>query len=154
MISSSVALLTTVDRPSPASPTTPARLSVVVKPFTNLTGRDAAQAFAAALDDEILSQLAVNEKVTVFRSEALGALPPTGSPARNDHKLGRLHILEGVIRTGDTKLRITGRLLDGETSAIIWSDIYEADQTNSGFDLETSLAAKIAAAVNLRLQRR
>ena len=58
-----------------------------------------------------------------------------------------------MIRAGDGKLRITSRLLDGQTTAIIWSGIYEADQNaGSGFDLETNIAAKIAAAVSLRLR--
>ena len=59
-------------------------------------------------------------------------------------------MLEGVIREGDGKLRITSRLVDGETTAIIWSGIYEADlKSVNGFDVETTLASKIVASVRL-----
>lgn len=153
MISLFVALLAMTDRASPVAPAT-ARPTLMVKPFTNLTGKVDTQAFAAALDDEILSKLALNEEVTLFRGEPVATLSRTESAAKSDRRLDRPRILEGAIRTNETKLRVTSRLLDGETNAILWSVTYEADQAVSGFDLETNLAGKIAAAVSRRLQSR
>ena len=152
-ISSLVAFLAMANRPVPAAPVSPARLSLVVKPFVNLTEKAEFEVFAAGLADDVISQLVPNEELTIFRSQTSAALGSSASAAQIDRQLGRRHILEGVIRAGDGKLRITSRLLDGQTTAIIWSGIYEADQNaGSGFDLETNIAAKIAAAVSLRLR--
>ena len=46
------------------------------------------------------------------------------------------------------KLRVTSRLLDGETSAIVWSGSYDVDpQNNSIDDMQMTIASKVATAV-------
>ncbi|UZF92672.1 hypothetical protein [Bosea sp. NBC_00550] len=148
-----VATMVMAKRPAPTQQASLARPAVVVKPFVSLTRRAEAEAFAAQLSDELLSHLAPRGELTVFRGEALSALDPPPSAVPSNRSLGNRHILEGVIRTSDSKVRITSLLLDSETSAIIWSGSYEADlNSNSAFELETGLASRIAEAVSSRLR--
>jgi TolB-like protein len=152
-ISSAVALQIIPSPPTVTAPSSPVRPLLVVQPFVNLTGSAEADVFAEELADEVLTQLIPQAEVTVFRSEALGRAPPSTSAAQVRRPIGRWLVLEGMIRAADGRLRITSRLLDGETTAVIWSGIYQADlKARSGFDLETSLAATIAASVSLSVR--
>jgi len=132
-------------RPAASSTSTPG-LSLLVKPFVNLSPTPDAGVFAAGLSEEMLSQLATFQGLTIVRSEASDDLAQRSSAARR--QLGARHILEGMIRAADNKLRITSRLVDGETAAIRWSAVYEADlHSGNIIDLESGVAQKIAAAV-------
>lgn len=148
-----VATMVMAKRSAPTQQASLLRSAVVVKPFVSLTGTAETEAFAAQLTDELLSQLAPRGELTVFRSEDLSALVPSLSAVRSDRSSGKRHILEGVVRTSDSKVRITSLLLDGETTAIVWSGSYEADlNSNSAFELETRLASRITEAVSSRLR--
>ncbi|MGO4815780.1 hypothetical protein AB4156_40460, partial [Cupriavidus sp. 2MCAB6] len=142
-----LAFIGMIDQSRPAaSSTSPLGPSLLVKAFTNLSPTAEAGAFATGLSEEVLSQLATFRELTVVRSEASNALASRRSVARR-HFDAR-HILEGMIRAGEGKLRITSRLVDRDTSAIIWSAIYEADlRSGNLIDLESGVAQKIAVAV-------
>lgn len=152
MVGIFVAVIAMVALRPPVLPTGPALPSLLVKPFVNLTGKAEAQIFAEELDDEILTQLASKDEIMIYRSEAPAAFALSTSAAAVPSQ-SRRHLLEGTIRASDGKLRITSRLLDSETTAIIWSGIYEADlRERHGFDMETDLATKIVSDVRLRLR--
>lgn len=55
--------------------------------------------------------------------------------------------LEGSVSGGD-QLRVTARLIDVESSRIVWSQIYERDLSNARiFDIEADIATKVAISV-------
>jgi len=129
----------------PAQPQGP---SLVVRPFVNLTKTPEGDVYAAGLSEEVLAQLARFKEITVFGRETSNALAPNASAPEIRRQFGSRYILEGSVRTFDGKLRITSRVLDAETSAIIWSEAYDADvRTSSIVDIETSIASKVATAV-------
>ncbi|MGX5735853.1 adenylate cyclase [Bosea thiooxidans] len=129
-------------------PTQPEGPSLVVRPFVNLTRTPDGDIYAAGLSEEILAQLARFKEITVFGRETSNALSPGASAPEIRRQFGSRYILEGSIRTFDGKLRVASRVLDGETSAIIWSDAYDADlRTSSIVDIETSIASKVVTAV-------
>ncbi|MDU0344019.1 hypothetical protein RKE40_29460, partial [Bosea sp. ZW T0_25] len=145
-----VAVIALVASLPPAVPMGQARPSLLVKPFVNLTGRAEVQMFAAELEDEIVTQLAPNEEIMISRSEPSAAFALSTASA---HSQSRRRLLEGTIRASEGKLRVTSRLIDSETAAIIWSGIYEADlRVSRGFDMETEIAARIVSDVRLRLR--
>lgn len=122
--------------------------SIIVRPFINLSGDPEGDVYAAGLSEEILAQLARFKELTVFGRETSGAMP-AGVPAPEvRRKFGNRFTLEGSVRLSDGRLRITSRVLDGETATIIWSDAYDADpRTSSSVDIEMNVASKVATAV-------
>lgn len=57
-------------------------------------------------------------------------------------------MLEGSTRTSDGKLRVSSRLLDGATAAILWSRVYDADlRVSDILGVQSDIAAKVATAV-------
>lgn len=128
--------------PQPAGP------SLVVKPFVNLSRAPEADFYAAGLSEELLAQLARFKELTVFGRETSGTLSPDASASEIRRRFGNRYVMEGGIRLSEGKLRVTSRVLDGETSAIIWSGSYDADpQAGNIVDIETTIASKVATAI-------
>lgn len=133
---------------SPQGPTQPEGPSLVVKPFVNLSQAPEADFYAAGLGEELLAQLARFKELTVFGRETSGALPPDASASDIRRRFGNRYVLEGGIRLSEGKLRVTSRVLDGETSAIVWSGSYDADpRAGNIVDIETTIASKVATAI-------
>jgi len=151
-IGSAFAFIWMADLPSPAAsakgPALQEGPSLIVKPFVNLSKNPDADIYAAGLSEEILAQLARFKELTVFGRETSGALAPGASASDIRRRFGSRYVLEGSVRLSDDKLRITSRVLDGETAAIIWSEAYDADlRASSIVDIEMSIASKVATAV-------
>ena len=62
--------------------------------------------------------------------------------------LGVRYVLEGSVRTAEHQLRVTGRLLDAETGAVLWSQAYDDDLRVRGFfAIQDDVAQKVATAI-------
>lgn len=137
-------------KPSPLAKDVPrlAGPSLIVRPFSNLTGQPEVNAYVAGLGEELLAQLSRFKELTVFGTGTSAAVSTGASPAEMTNPLGNRYLLEGGIRLSDGKLRVTARVLDGESSAIVWSGIYDADPKAADVvGVETAIASKIATAV-------
>ncbi|MGX1791163.1 adenylate cyclase [Bosea sp. NPDC055332] len=122
--------------------------SIIVRPFINLSGDPEGDVYAAGLSEEILAQLARFKELTVFGRETSGAVPAGVSAPEIQRRFGNRFTLEGSVRVSDGRLRITTRVLDGETATVIWSDAYDADpRTSSSVDIEMNVASKVATAI-------
>jgi TolB-like protein len=139
----------TSSRPSNSLGTTrPDIPSLVVKPFVNLTKTPEGDFYVAGLGEELLAQLVRFKELTVFGRETAGAIPPGASAAEIAQRFGSRYVLEGGVRLSEGKLRVTTRVLDGETSAVIWSGTYDADpRANEIGDMQMTIASKVATAI-------
>lgn len=128
--------------PSPGGP------SLVVRPFANLSGQPEVNFYIAGLGEELLTQLSRFKELTVFGSETSAAISPSSSAADITSRFGNRYVLEGGMRLSDDRLRVTTRVLDGESSVIIWSGTYDADpRTASIANAEVEIASKVATAI-------
>jgi len=133
---------------SAAEATLPDGPSLIVKPFVNLSRNPDVDLYVAGLGEELLSQLARFKELTVFGRETSGAVSPGASAAEIRQQFGSRYVLEGGVRIFEGKLRVTSRVLDGETSAIVWSGTYDADlRTSDIVDIQLAIASKVATAV-------
>ncbi len=135
--------------PGPSEQTRPDGPSLIVKPFLALSDGAGAAVYAAGLSEEILAQLARFKELTVFGRETSDLLPSAASAADIRKRFGSRYLLEGSVRlSGGARLRVSARLLDGETGAILWSQLYDADlSTGELADVEVDIASKVATAV-------
>lgn len=126
----------------------PARPALVVTPFANLSAGSEAGLLAAGITEEVLVQLARFKEVSVYRREAPRMAPPAVSAPEAGIRPGREFVLEGSIRTSDGKLRVSSRLLDGTSAAILWSRVYDANlHVSDILGVQSDIAAKVATAV-------
>lgn len=134
--------VTSAKRPRPEGP------SLIVRPFANLSGQPEVNFYVAGLGEELLTQISRFKELTVFGRETSAIVSPAASAAEISSQFGNRYILEGGMRLSDGRLRVTARVLDGESSAIVWSGTYDADpRTDSIVSVETAIAAKVATAI-------
>lgn len=133
--------------PQASAPFSPSGPTLVVMPFAVL-GEPSAKTYADGLTEEVLNQFARFKEITVLGRETSRSIPPDADAARIRRDLGVRYVLEGSVRAAAHRLRITGRLLDAQTSAVLWSQTYDEDlQVRDLFTIQDDVARKVATAV-------
>ena len=130
-----------------SAPLPPGGPTLVVMPFEAL-GEPSAKTYADGLIEEVLSQFARFKEITVLGRETSRSIPPGADAARIRRDLGVRYVLEGSVRAAAHRLRITGRLLEAETGAVLWSQTYDEDlQVRDLFTTQDDVARRVATAV-------
>lgn len=142
----SSALLPQARSPDPDGPT------LVISPFEDLGEGPESKLYALGLTEELLTALPRFKEITVFGRETTDALPKQGeaSPRASifGRELGARYLLAGGVQVSGGRVRVTARLLETATGAILWSQIYEEDLHTRGlFAIQSDVAAKVATVV-------
>jgi adenylate cyclase len=67
-------------------------------------------------------------------------------------ELGVRYVLEGSVRKGGNRVRITGQLIDTTTGAHIWADRFDG-ALDDIFDLQDQVASSVAGAIEPKLRQ-
>ena len=106
-------------------------LSIVVLPFTNLTG-DPNQAYVAdGITASLTSDLSRIREAFIVDAKTAFAYkdkPVTAQQVGKD--LGVHFVLQGSVQRNGTKIRINAQLADANSNAQRWSDTFEGDQSD------------------------
>src|SRR5208282_5816829 len=121
-----------VPKPAPVAATADAGpLSIVVLPFTNLTG-DPNQAYVAdGLTASLTSDLSRIRDAFIVNAATAFAYkdkPVTVQQVAKD--LGVHFVLQGSVQRNGTKIRINAQLADATSNAQLWSESFEGDQAD------------------------
>jgi TolB-like protein len=128
--------------------------SIAVLPLENLSPNPDDAFFAAGLHDELLNQLAkisdlnVIARTSVLRyaDEREKSIPEIAEELRVEA------VMEGTVRYGGNRVRITAQLIDGDTNTHLWSQTYESEfDAENIFAIESDMAMQIAAALEAKL---
>ena len=143
-----------------ASPTAPspkpsrAKPSIVVLPFTNMSGDSEQEYFSDGITQDIITDLSQVSAISVIaRNTAFtfkGKPTDIGSLARQ-LKVG--YVLEGSIRRSGSRIRVTAQLVDGATGWHIWSERYDRDFADI-FALQDDISKCVVSALKVRLLRK
>ncbi|MFM9848104.1 MAG: BTAD domain-containing putative transcriptional regulator [Hyphomicrobiaceae bacterium] len=133
-----------------ASPTalTPDREqpSIIVMPFDNLSGTDD-EYFVDGVVEEITSALSrVREFFVIARQSAFTYKGRFVDVREVGRELSVNYVVEGTVRRGGDRLRISVQLVDAETRNQLWSDRYEG-ATHDIFAFQDEIAAQVAGAI-------
>jgi len=136
-----------------ADATRPARASIAVLPFANLSGDDETQPFADGLQDDLLTQLAKIGALTVISRTSVQEYRNTTKNVREiASELGVATVLEGGVQRAGERYRINVQLIDAATDAHLWADQYSGELTTANiFDVQTDIATSIAGALQANL---
>lgn len=134
-------------QPRVAEAAAPDGPTLMVVPFDGLGDEPAAKLYATGLTEEILTQLAPFKELTV-----LGRETSRGLPARTDvaqlRGLGARYALEGGVRAADERLRVSARLLDTASAAVLWAQAYDVDlRVRDLFAIQADIGRQVATAV-------
>jgi TolB-like protein len=104
----------------------PGKPSVAVLPFDNDSG-DADQAyFANGITDNIITGLTrFRDLVVVSFASSWVARERSGDAEEIGRRLSVTHIVEGTVRRGGNRVRVTAQLIDAATGRRIWAERYD-----------------------------
>lgn len=134
---------------SPAAPVyDPEGATLVIAPFADLGEGPEAKIYATGITEELLSVLPRFKELTVFGRETSEALPPQVAVSHVLEKLGARFLLAGGVQVFDNRVRVTARLTETDSGAILWSQTYDNDlRSRDLFAIQSDVAAKVATAV-------
>jgi len=126
-------------------------LSIAVLPFTNMSADAENEFFSDGITEDILTQLSKIKSLEVISRTSIMQYKNTTKSLRQIGKeLGVATILEGSVRRGGNRVRITAQLIDTETDKHIWADTYDRDLDDI-FAIQSDVAKKIATALKASL---
>jgi len=121
--------------------------SIAVLPFADFSpGSDQAW-FADGLTDEILNALArTNDLRVASRTSAFGYKGSDKDVPTIAQELGVAHILEGSVRRGDGRVRVTAQLIRAGDDTHLWSETFDGT-TDDAIKIQEDIALAIARAL-------
>jgi TolB-like protein len=129
---------------APAAFNPPPPQSVVVLPFTNLSGDPKQEYFSDGLSEELINALSNIDSLRVIaRTTSFsfkGKDVDIGTIAR---KLNVAAVLEGSVRRSGSTVRVTAQLIDATNGFHLWSQDYDRELTNI-LQLQSDIAASVA----------
>jgi TolB-like protein/DNA-binding winged helix-turn-helix (wHTH) protein/Flp pilus assembly protein TadD len=115
----------------------PHRLSLVVLPFTNLSGDAKDDYLADAVTDDLTSDLShIAGAFVVARQSAYAYKGKPKDVRKIGEELNVRHVLEGSVRRIGSILRVNAQLTSAETGAHLWSDRFDEPITELAPGLE------------------
>jgi adenylate cyclase len=125
----------------------PSGPSIAVLPFDDRGEGDGPDHFADGLVEDIITALSRFSNLMVFgRNSTIQYKDAEVAAQTVRQDLGADYILEGSVRGGVDRLRVTVQLTDAETGAQIWAESYDRELTGASvFDLQDEITSTIVA---------
>ena len=132
-------------------PSTANRPSIAVLPFANMSGDPEQEYFTDGISEEIITGLSkLHWFFVIARNSSFAYKGKAVDVKRAARELGVRYVLEGSVRKGGNRVRITAQLIDATTGNHIWADRYDGDLTDV-FTLQDEITKKVIAAIEPRL---
>ena len=132
------------ERPSLPLPDKP---SLAVLPFQNMSGDPEQEYFADGMVEEIITALSrIRWLFVIARNSSFTYKARTVDVKQVARELGVRYILEGSVRKGSGRVRITAQLIDALTGAHLWADRYDRDLTDI-FAVQDEITGTVAAVI-------
>jgi adenylate cyclase len=134
-----------------APPRTAPRLSIVVLPFTNLSGDPGQDYFADAVTDSLTTDLSrIQGSFVISRNTAFTYKGKAIDVRQIGRELGVRYALEGSVQRAGDQVRVNAQLIDTETGGHVWSDRFDRPRSNY-LELQDDITGRIARMLGLEL---
>ena len=125
----------------------PDKPSIAVLPFQNMSGDPEQEYFADGMVEDIITALSRFKSLFVIaRNSSFTYKGKAVDIKRVGRELGVRYVLEGSVRKGGGKVRITGQLIDAETGAHLWADRFEGSLEDL-FELQDRITTSVVGAI-------
>jgi adenylate cyclase len=129
----------------------PDKPSIAVLPFENMSGDPDQEYFSDGITEEIITGLSKIPKMFVIARNSTFAYK--GKPIKVQQvskELGVKYVLQGSIRKGGNRIRITAQLVDAVIGNHLWAERYDRDLKEM-FALQDEITMKILTALQVEL---
>ncbi len=129
----------------------PAKASVAVLPFVNMSGDKDNEYFSDGLSEELLNALSqVNSLKVAARTSSFHFKGQTGDIAHIAQKLGVASVLEGSVRQSGARVRITAQLINAADGFHLWSETFDRELDDI-FAVQDEIASSVVKALKVKL---
>jgi TolB-like protein/cytochrome c-type biogenesis protein CcmH/NrfG len=130
----------------PASPLAD-RPAIAVLPFTNMTGDPAQDYFSDGISEDIITALSkLRWFFVIARNSSFIYKDKAVHMKQIAEELGVGYVVEGSVRKGGNRVRITAQLNDVSTGSHIWAERYDRDLADV-FAVQDEITEAIVAAI-------
>ena len=130
----------------------PDKPSIAVLPFQNLSGDPEQEYFADGMVEEIITALSrIRWLFVIARNSTFTYKGQAIDVNRVGRELGVRYVLEGSVRKGGGRVRITAQLIEAQTGAHLWADRFDGSLEDV-FDLQDQVASSVAGVIEPALQ--
>ena len=133
------------------APAEPARLSLVVLPFANLSGDASQDYFADGITENLTTDLArIRDSFVIARNTAFTFKGKAIDAKEIGKELGVRYVLEGSVQRDQNRVRVNAQLIDAQSGAHLWADRFEEDVADL-FKLQDQVVARLANTLGVEL---
>jgi TolB-like protein/class 3 adenylate cyclase len=137
---------------APASLPLPDKPSIAVLPFANLSGDPEQEYFADGMVEEIITALSrIRWLFVIARNSSFTYKGRDVDVKQVGRELGVHYVLEGSVRKGGNRVRITAQLIDATNGIHLWADRFDG-LLEDVFDLQDKVASGVAGVIEPALQ--
>jgi adenylate cyclase len=130
-----------------AAPAPPERPSIAVLPFTNMSGDPQQEYLADGMVEDITTLLSRSRSLFVLaRNSSFTYKGRAVDVKQIARELGVRYVLEGSVRGGGDRVRITAQLIDAETGNHMWAERYDRAATDV-FAVQDEITEAVAIAI-------
>jgi TolB-like protein/Tfp pilus assembly protein PilF len=142
------------DRPGSIEPERlplPDRPAIAVLPFTNMSGNAEQDYFSDGISEDIITALSkLRWFFVIARNSSFVYKGKSVHLQQVANELGVRYVLEGSVRRGGDRLRITAQLNDVATGSHIWAERYDRNLSDV-FAVQDEITESIVAAIEPKL---
>jgi len=140
----------TIPLASPQSPPSE-KPSIAVLAFDNMSGDKDQEYFSDGISEDIITGLSrIKGLLVISRNSSFTYKGQQVDIKRVGEELGVRYVLEGSVRRGGDKIRVTGQLIDAKTGGHVWADRYDG-KLDDIFELQDDITAKVLGAVGTEI---
>ena len=130
----------------------PDKPSIAVLPFANMSGDPEQEYFVDGMVEEIITALSrIRWLFVIARNSSFTYKGQAVDVKRVGRELGVRYVLEGSVRKGGNRVRITAQLIDALTDAHLWADRFDGSLEDV-FKLQDEVASSVAGVIEPALQ--
>jgi TolB-like protein/class 3 adenylate cyclase len=132
--------------------TLPDKPSIAVLPFQNMSGDMEQEYFVDGMVEEIITALSrIPWLFVIARNSSFTYKGQAIDVKQVGRELGVRYVLEGSVRKGGNRVRITGQLIDAVTGTHLWADRFDG-LIEDVFELQDKVASSVAGVIEPALQ--
>src|SRR5512140_3067977 len=126
--------------------------SIIVLPFTNMSGVAEQEFFADGLTEDILTDLSrFHDLFVISRNTSFKFKGQAVDVKKVAKDLGVQYIVEGSVRRAGNRVRVTVQLIDAEADRHVWAERYDRDLEDI-FAIQDAVTSSIVAVLPGRVE--
>lgn len=135
----------------PDLPALPAKPSIAVLPFQNLSTDPEQEFFADGLTEDIITALSrISALWVIARGSTFTYKGKSADVKRVARDLGVRYVMEGSVRRAGERLRVTAQLVDAESGHQVWAERYDRPLADL-FDIQDEITRSVVASTQTQV---